>query len=151
MSLEIRRLMNLSNGNQIPAGCEIGTFTVSEVSTTATVQHNFGTVPRIAVVIGVLGKDYGDYDLPSNTSPLLVEVLGTDPADGVFDISKTSGSHVLNTLWNLNMTSQTSMQQTNTYTTYPASLTETSVTFAMGRYYNGKFIPGDTYVYVLIQ
>lgn len=146
MSMMLRRLMTVSNGSAVPAGCEIGIFTPDSDLNTVTVSHSLGVVPRTAAVIGNLNGEAGS----DNKAMIMMEFLGSDMTGRVFDNSYTT-TQCPRAIYQSNSTSGTEYQTTTTYTTYPAAMTSTEVTFATGRYYSGKFAAGKSYIYVITK
>lgn len=128
-------------GINIPTGIEVGSFTVVSNANTITVNHSFGHVPKIAVVIAALPEGWSD--------TLFFELLGSSPLYGDYDNSYTA-SQKLDSVTRISyINDEYNYQTTNTYSTYPASMTDTSITFVTGRYYNAQFVPGVTYFYVI--
>lgn len=138
-------LSMVANGIKLPEGCEIGTFTPDVDSNTFTVSHNLGEVPKFAICLNVPNEDFADIQ----DSIIIFEALFADPQTGDFDITLAS-SRRRNDVMSYSATAQTYFN-TNTYSTYPASMTNTDVTFATGRYYSGKFKVGVNYVYILVR
>ena len=129
-------------GVTVPAGIEVGSFTVASNANTITVNHGFGHVPKIAAVIATLPEGW------RNT--LYFEYLGSSPGYGDYDNSYPAGQKLDSVAGVYSPPDGLTYYQTsNTYTTYPAAMTETSITFATGRYYNIQFVPGVTYFYVI--
>lgn len=127
-----------------PDGCFLGTFTPSEDSRTYTVLNPFDSVPKMAMLVCATPKIWEDID----PGTILTEELVADPQTGEFDINAGSGRYKNNVIMMAsNMTYLTSV----TYTTYPASMDADAITFATGRYYNGLFKAGYTYLYILIK
>lgn len=139
-------ITHTSGGDPIPEGFEVGVFTPTENEYTHTVRHSFGIVPRTAIVIGTLNGGEG----LDNKTNIMCEYLMSDFADRIFDRTRT-GAKCPNAVITVNGTTGEEYQSTNVYTTYPASMTATDVTFATGRYYGGKFMAGHTYLYVITK
>ena len=138
-------ITHTSGGDPIPAGCEIGLFTPTEDENTHTVSHNIGEVPKYAICVCVTNKAWAN--IAGGT--ILFEDLSSDPETGTFDISLSS-NHKRNDVAIMNADG-VQYYGSNTYTTYPAEMTSSSVTFATGRYYSGQFKSGETYLYVLTK
>lgn len=132
----------LSGGFKAPAGCEIGVFTTDTDSLSYTVQHTLRKTPKFAICLAVPNASWADIQ----GSAILLEYLMTDPQTGEFDISLPA-SRIKNTL--IASVDGSTVNQTTTYTTVPADVTDTSVTFATGRYYGSKLAAGMTYLYIL--
>lgn len=140
-----KRLLMMPNGNPIHAGCEIGTFEVDENSYTVTIPHSLGEVPKFAYCVIVPNSSWAN--IPN--ADILMEDLMSDPQTGVFDITLNS-NRKRNNVVGYNAASNIA-QGTGTYTTYPAAMTSTDVTFATGQYYSYLFKPGYKYVYVIVK
>lgn len=125
----------------IPSGIEVGSFTVVSNANMITVNHGFGRVPKIAVVLAALPEGW--------RNSLVLEYLGASPAHGVYDNSYLGAQKLDGVTAAYEFSDGFSYQTSTTYTTHPASMTDTSITFATGRYYGAQFVPGVTYFYVI--
>ena len=143
LSDAVGRLCEGYGGLSLPDGCEIGAFTPVTDSYTVTVSHNLGEIPKSAFCIAVVNRDFTN--IPDTT--ILLNELIADPQTGEFDISLPSSRNRRSVVSKGDGVYLT----TDTYTTYPASMTATEVTFATGRYYSGKFKTGVNYVYILTK
>lgn len=140
-------ITHTSSGDPIPAGCEIGTFTVSENENTHTISHSLGEIPKFAVCLCVPNTAYANM----TAGTIIFEDLAKNPTTGDFDRTYDA-NHRRNEVVSIgNPTNDPYFQGTATYTTYPASMTSTEVTFATGQYYNGQFKNGYTYIYILTK
>ena len=138
-------ITHTSGGDPIPAGVEIGMFETSANETSVTISHGLGIIPKFAIALAVPDSEWTDI----SGSTILLEELMSDPQTGTFDIS-LNGSRVRNVAVSYNNTSNTTLSS-NTYTTFPASMTDNEVTFATGRYYGGVFTSGVKYIYILTK
>lgn len=129
-------------GGGAPANVEIGTFTVDSTANQVTVQHSFGHVPKMAFV----------FNTSTAWSPnaLLCEELMSSPENGDFDISYSSSQRRNTVIGSVYNETTKQFYSSDTYTTYPASMTATEIVFATGRYYSIQFKPGYTYFYVIV-
>lgn len=141
----LEMITHTSGGDPIPAGCEIGLFTVTENENTHTISHSLGEVPKFAYCFLTLNKAWSN--IAGGT--ILNEELMSDPETGTFDVN-LNGNHKRNNVQIMNSDGK-QFYGTNTYTTYPASMTSSTVTFATGRYYSGQFKANSTYIYILIK
>lgn len=134
-----------------PAGIEIGKVDVVSDSLSLTINHSLGVVPKYAIILMAINGNYAD--IPYTTgqgNPLIFEELASDPETGVFDKSLGSGRY-RDSVVGINTSSDFSQfSVTNTYSTVPAAMSDTEVTFATGRYYSIKFWGGMTYVYMIM-
>lgn len=140
---EANRVINAYMGN-ITTGAKVGLFTPTEDLYTITISHDFGVIPKMAFIIGVPNKSAW-VDVPG--SMILYEALGTNPETG--DFSNDYGGNqkiATGTIFDTTL-----YHALTPYTTYPANMTVTDVTFVTGRYYNGKFKAGYTYIYIIVK
>lgn len=133
------------NGITLPDGCEIGVFTPTEDENTHTVTHSLGEIPKFAFCLAIPNRAWTNID----GGTILLGLLGVDPLTGEFNQSAGTGHKMDNVT--VSNSSHEQYNQTNSWTTYPASMTATSVTFATGRYYSGKFKANEHYVYILTK
>ena len=140
-------ITHTSGGDPIPAGCEIGIFTPTENENTHTVTHSLGEVPKFAVCLLVPNGSYSNVIQGS----IVCENLASDPTTGVFDRTLGGGNKRDDVISITATSAAPSFQSTNTYSTYPAAMSSTEVTFATGRYYSGQFKANNTYVYILTK
>lgn len=138
-------ITHMSNGDPIPAGCEIGVFIPETDENTHTITHSLGEVPKFAVCLLIPNKSYDDVMAGS----IVFEDLASNPATGIYD-DAYDGNHRRNDVVSVGSTPR-QYYATNTYTTYIASMTSTEVTFTTGRYYSGQFKANNTYIYILTK
>ncbi|MEE1137431.1 MAG: hypothetical protein U0M02_03025 [Acutalibacteraceae bacterium] len=140
---EANRIINAYMGN-ITTGAKVGLYTPTEDLTTITITHDFGVIPKMAFIIGVPNKNAW-VDVPG--AMILYEALGTNPETGDFKNEYGNNKKIASgTIFGTDI-----FYALTPYTTYPVSMTDTDVTFVTGRYYNGRFKAGYTYIYVLIK